>query len=204
MKMKTPVSRRFAPVATLAMALLVSACGDDPDKLVSSAQDYLNRQDAPAASIQLKNALKERPDFIKARLMLGQALLATGDAQGAETEFKKAQDLGAPADDIVPQLVQTLLQTRQFDKITNDYANKQLNGEEAQANLKTNVAIAWQRQGQQDKARESLNEALRLESHLFPNRDRRSVMVEAKGEELHARHRVRAQFFSRRLYHPLF
>jgi hypothetical protein len=27
----------------------------------------------------------------------------------------------------------TLLQTRQFDKITNDYANKQLNGEEAQA-----------------------------------------------------------------------
>ena len=167
--MKMPISRSAFPSATLAIALLVSACGgDNPDTLVTSAQDYLNRQDAPAAIIQLKNALKERPDFIKARLMLGQALLATGDAQGAETEFKKAQDLGAPADDIVPQLVQTLLQTRQFDKITNDYANKQLNGEEAQANLKTNVAIAWQRQGQQDKARESLNEALKAKPDYAP------------------------------------
>ena len=92
--MKMPISRSAFPSATLAIALLVSACGgDNPDTLVTSAQDYLNRQDAPAAIIQLKNALKERPDFIKARLMLGQALLATGDAQGAETEFKKAQDL---------------------------------------------------------------------------------------------------------------
>ncbi|HQQ71017.1 MAG TPA: PEP-CTERM system TPR-repeat protein PrsT, partial [Alicycliphilus sp.] len=169
MKMKTPVSRRFAPVATLAMALLVTACGgDDPDKLVSSAQDYLNRQDAPAAIIQLKNALKAKPDFVKARLLLGQALLATGDAEGAETEFKKAQDLGAPADEIVPLLVHALLQTRQYDKVTKDYADKRLSDGEAQANLKTSVGIAWQRQGQADKARESLNEALKAKPDYAP------------------------------------
>ena len=84
--MKMPISRSAFPSATLAIALLVSACGgDNPDTLVTSAQDYLNRQDAPAAIIQLKNALKERPDFIKARLMLGQALVATGDAAGRGT-----------------------------------------------------------------------------------------------------------------------
>ena len=52
--------------------------------------------------------------------------------------------------------MQTCCQTRQFDKITNDYANKQLNGEEAQANRRP----MWPLHGsasQQDKARESLN-----------------------------------------------
>jgi hypothetical protein len=57
MMMKMPISRSAFPSATLAIALLVSACGgDNPDTLVTSAQDYLNRQDAPAAIIQLKNA----------------------------------------------------------------------------------------------------------------------------------------------------
>ena len=81
MKMKTPVSRRFAPVATLAMALLVSACGDDPDKLVSSAQDYLNRQDAPAAIIQLRGALKLDPKFKEASLNLANALGLAGETE---------------------------------------------------------------------------------------------------------------------------
>ncbi|MBS0467016.1 MAG: PEP-CTERM system TPR-repeat protein PrsT, partial [Proteobacteria bacterium] len=167
--MKTPVSRRLAPAATLAMALLLSACsGDNPDALVASAQDYLNRQDAPAAIIQLKNALKAKPDLVKARLMLGQALLATGDAQGAETELKKAQDLGAPADEIVPLLVHALLQTGQYAKVTSDYAGKQLSSAEAQANLKTSVAIAWLRQGKPDNARDSLNEALKIKSDYAP------------------------------------
>lgn len=52
--MKAPVSRSFVP-GPLAMALLVSACGSDsPDALLASAQDYLSRNDAPAAIIQLK------------------------------------------------------------------------------------------------------------------------------------------------------
>ena len=105
--MKAPVSRSFVPAATLAMALLVSACGSDsPDALLASAQDYLSRNDAPAAIIQLKNVLKDRPDSAKARLLLGQALQATGDIAGAETEFRKAQDLGAASDEVVPQLAQ--------------------------------------------------------------------------------------------------
>jgi predicted Zn-dependent protease len=101
MMMKMPISRSAFPSATLAIALLVSACGgDNPDTLVTSAQDYLNRQDAPAAIIQLKNALKERPDFIKARLMLGQALFAT-DAQALKP-IQEGAGSGCPADDIVP------------------------------------------------------------------------------------------------------
>ena len=167
--MKAPVSRSFVPAATLAMALLVSACGSDsPDALLASAQDYLSRNDAPAAIIQLKNVLKDRPDSAKARLLLGQALQATGDIAGAETEFRKAQDLGAAPDEVVPQLAQALLLGKQFGKITTDYALLQLASAPAQASLKTTVAIAWLRQGQEDKFRASIDEALKAKADHVP------------------------------------
>ena len=167
--MKAPVSRSFVPAATLAMALLVSACGSDsPDALLASAQDYLSRNDAPAAIIQLKNVLKDRPDSAKARLLLGQALQATGDIAGAETEFRKAQDLGAAPDEVVPQLAQALLLGKQFGKITTDYALLQLPSAPAQASLKTTVAIAWLRQGQEDKFRASIDEALKAKADHVP------------------------------------
>ena len=167
--MKAPVSRSFVPAATLAMALLVSACGSDsPDALLASAQDYLSRNDAPAAIIQLKNVLKDRPDSAKARLLLAQALQATGDIAGAETEFRKAQDLGAAPDEVVPQLAQALLLGKQFGKITTDYALLQLAGAPAQASLKTTVAIAWLRQGQEDKFRASIDEALKAKADHVP------------------------------------
>ena len=167
--MKAPVSRSFVPAATLAMALLVSACGSDsPDALLASAQDYLSRNDAPAAIIQLKNVLKDRPDSAKARLLLAQALQATGDIAGAETEFRKAQDLGAAPDEVVPQLAQALLLGKQFGKITTDYALLQLASAPAQASLKTTVAIAWLRQGQENKFRASIDEALKAKADHVP------------------------------------
>lgn len=167
--MKDSVSRRLGPVTALAVALMVSACsGEKPEALVASAQDYLKRNDVPAAIIQLKNALKANPNSAKARLMLGQALLATGDAAGAITEFSKAKDQGAPADEVVPALVQALLQSGQFGKVTTEYASQQLGSDEAQASLKTRVAIAWLRQGERDKARDSLNEALKAKADYAP------------------------------------
>src|SRR5574337_781001 len=162
-------SRTLVPAAALTVALLVSACGrDNPDALVASAQDYLNRNDAPAAIIQLKNALQSRPDDAKVRLLLGQALQETGDVQGAETEFRKAQDLGIPPAEVVPQLAQALLKSRQYSKITSDYAGQQLANEQAQASLKTTLAIAWQRQGDDGKARDSLDEALKAKADYAP------------------------------------
>ncbi|MBN9574838.1 XrtA/PEP-CTERM system TPR-repeat protein PrsT [Alicycliphilus denitrificans] len=162
-------SRTLVPAAALTVALLMSACGrDDPDALVASAQDYLSRNDAPAAIIQLKNALQSRPDSAKARLLLGQALLDTGDAQGAETEFRKAQDLGVPPAEVVPQLALALLRSRQYSKITSDYAGQQLADAQAQASLQTTLAIAWQRQGDEAKAQGSLGEALKAKADYAP------------------------------------
>ena len=167
--MTPSLTRSFVPVVALAAALLVAACGsDNPDQFIASAQDYLSRNDAPAAIIQLKNALKARPDSASARLLLGQALQATGDIAGAQTEWRKAQDLGAAPEDVVPQLAEALLLEGQYRKVTTDYAGQKLANTQAQARLKTTVAKAWQRQGQNDKFQASIEEALQAQGDYAP------------------------------------
>lgn len=167
--MTTSFVRSAVPAVALATALLLAACGsENPDQFIASAQDYLSRNDAPAAIIQLKNALKARPDSANARLLLGQALKATGDIAGAQTEWRKAQDLGAAPEDVVPQLADALLLERQYRKVTTEYAGQQLANAQAQARLKTTVAKAWQRQGQDDKFQASIEEALQAQADYAP------------------------------------
>ncbi len=167
--MTTSFVRSVVPAVALAAALLTAACSrENPDQFIASAQDYLSRNDAPAAIIQLKNALKARPDSANARLLLGQALKATGDIAGAQTEWRKAQDLGAAPEDVVPQLAEALLLERQYRKVTTEYAGQQLANAQAQARLKTTVAKAWQRQGQDDKFQASIEEALQAQADYAP------------------------------------
>lgn len=167
--MRVPPARTFVPVAVMAAVLLLAACSrDNPEKFIASAQDYLQRNDAPAAIIQLKNALKARPDSAPARLLMGQALQSTGDVAGAQVEWRKAQDLGAAPEDVMPPLAEALLLQGKNSQVTTDYAGQQLANAQAQARLQTAVAIAWQRQGQRDKFNASLAEALKAQPDYAP------------------------------------
>ena len=167
--MHTPAPRFIAPAAVLAVALLVSACGrGNPDELIASAEDYLNRKDAPAAVIQLKNALQERPDSARARFLLGQALQANGDIAGAETEYKKAQKLGYAAEEVIPPLANALLLQGQYQQVTTEYDRQQLASPPAQAALQTVLAVAWQRQRQDDKFQTHIDTALKAQGDYAP------------------------------------
>lgn len=161
--------RFMAPCAVLAVALLASACArGNPDDMIASAEAYLSRQDAPAAVIQLKNALQERPDSARARFLLGQALQANGDIAGAATEYKKAEKLGYAADEVVPPLANALLLQGQYAQVTTDYASQQLTAAPAQAALQTTLALAWQRQQQDDKFKAHINTALQAQADYAP------------------------------------
>jgi putative PEP-CTERM system TPR-repeat lipoprotein len=145
----------------LALASALTACGgDDPEKLVQSARAYLEKRDNAAALIELKNALQARPDAAEARFLLGQALLATGDAPGAEAEFRKASEYGSSADDVTPWLVKAMLAQGQVRKVTEQFAETRLAAPAAQAELQTLLASAWLAQGKQDKAEAGIASAL--------------------------------------------
>ncbi|WP_027994468.1 XrtA/PEP-CTERM system TPR-repeat protein PrsT [Simplicispira psychrophila] len=167
--MNTFAPRFLAPIATLAVALLASACGrSSPDELMASAETYLNRQDAPAAIIQLKNALQVSPDSARARFLLGQALQASGDVAGAETEYKKAQKLGYAPEEVIPPLANALLLQGNYSQLTTDYASQQLSSAPAQAALQTALAVAWQRQHQDDKFQTHIDAALQAQPDYAP------------------------------------
>lgn len=155
------MTKTLTPLA-LAAALLLAGCGrNDPEAMLASARDYLGRNDAPAAIIQLKNALQANPDLAEARLLLGQALLESGDPVGAETELGKAASLGAPADQVTPALVRSRLLQGRSAAVTAEFGNTTLGTPAAQAQLQTLLAQAWRAQGRAAEFEAAVNAALK-------------------------------------------
>ena len=135
---------RKATASTLLAGLLLVGCGGDkPADLLNSAKDSLQKSDHKTAVIQLKNALQQDPQLAEARFLLAKALLAGGDAAGAEVELRKAQDLGYSAEQVVPLLARTLLMLGQPDKVVNDLAKAELNTAEAKADLQTSIGQSY-------------------------------------------------------------
>ncbi len=174
--MKNAAWRR-AGVA-LAVALLLAACGGEkPEALVSSAKEYLAKNDVKGAVIQLKNALQANGNQPEARFLLGKALLASGDVVGGETELRKALDLKHSHDEVVPALAQAMLGLGQFKKLTDEFAATQLGTPQAQASLKTSLSAAYAAQGNQAQSRAALDAALSADPQHMP-----ALLVQARGK----------------------
>lgn len=118
-------------------ALLLAACGEKPETMIASAKDYIAKNDRPAATIQLKNALQKDASLGEARYLLGKIYLEQGDYPGAEKELSRAFDAGYAPDQVVPLLAQTLVQSGQGDKLATQLANANLTQPESRAALKT-------------------------------------------------------------------
>ncbi len=167
--MKTPFDFKSLALA-LACAALVGCGGEDPEKLLGSAKEYLQKNDPKAAVIQLKNALQQKPEMAEARFLLGQALLDSGDAPSASIELRKALDLKHPPELVVPVLARALLLEGQGLKVIDQFANTELKDAKGQASLKTSLATAYGIQGDAKKAQAALAAALQLDPKYVPAR----------------------------------
>ena len=154
--------RKALGAAALVLALLAAGCGkESPEAMLASAKDYLAKNDAPAATIQLKNVLSKNPDSAEARFLLGRALLDSGDAVAAEIELRKALDLKFAEDQIVPVLARAMLAQGQAKKLLDQYGNRVPGTGETAADLKTTLGQAYASLGQLDKARAAFEDALK-------------------------------------------
>jgi len=149
-----------AALSALLVSLLLVACGDNPEAMISSAKDYLAKNDNKSAIIQIKNALQKNPDLPEARFLLGRSLLESGDPAGAETELRKALALNYPQDPTVPLLANALLTQGQVKKLTDEFGKTNLVDKTAQAALLTSLAVAYAAQGQTEAAQTALSTAL--------------------------------------------
>ena len=136
--------------------------------MLASARDYIAKKDNKAAIIQIKNVLQKTPDSAEARYLMGVALLDSGEVAAAEVELKKALDLKAAPEDVVPKLAQALLATRQFKKLTEDFGATKLKTPAATAELQTNLAGAYAALGKQEAFQGALGAALAADPNHEP------------------------------------
>ena len=144
----------------LVMAALLSACSDEkPDALVASARQYLAKKDYPAASIQLKNALKQK-DSGEIRYLLGKTSIGVGDYAAAQIQLRQALESKYPADAVYPELSKVMLALGDLKKLVSEFENVRVNDAEGQASIRADVGEAYLALGQAKQARDAFLAAL--------------------------------------------
>ena len=127
-----------------ALLLILAACAPDtPQSLIASGDAYYAKKDFKAASLQYKTALQRDPRSMEARRRLGDTLLILGDLDGALIELTRALDDKAEMAAVLPILSRALVLGGQYRKLVGSYGEVTLDDPAGQAELKTNVAIAW-------------------------------------------------------------
>lgn len=153
--------RTLAPALLALAAAAMTACSnDDPAALLVSAKEYLAKDDAKAAIIQLKTALQAAPESSEARYLLGKALLASGDATGAAVELRKALDLRHPEEQVVPELARALYVLGDYQRLTEQFGQTVLSDPMAEADLKVTLARTYGGLGRREPARSAAQAAL--------------------------------------------
>lgn len=110
-------SLRRGVVITASLMVAFTGCSQkEVETLVRDADSYRRDGEIKAAIIQYKNALKENPNSAAARFGLAQTFLDAGDAQSAETEFRKARALRMTGAELQFGLARALLLQNAADK----------------------------------------------------------------------------------------
>jgi putative PEP-CTERM system TPR-repeat lipoprotein len=148
----------------LTLAIVLTGCGrDNSQQLVASAKEFLDKGDANASIIQLKNALQKNPDNSEARYLMGLSLIKTGEPASAEIELNKAIALGLGSDELQLALARAVLNQGAAEKVVTQFASKKLSSPPKQAELRAIVGTAQLIQNHQANARTSFTEALELD-----------------------------------------
>lgn len=163
--MKSPM--QLAGIAVLSAALL-GGCSEKPETLISSAKDYLAKDDHKAAVIQLRNALQQDSENAEARYLLGITVLEARDFLTAEKELRRAYELGYPEEQVLPPLARAMVRAGKADELLRDYGQRQLRAPEARAEYVTALGDAWLAKGKLEEAKERYAAALEVKPDYVP------------------------------------
>lgn len=155
-KQKNRLQLALAPLAlasTLAWANTGSRHYDD-------ALTRYAKEDLSGAIVQLKNAIQADPKMLAAHLLLGKALLRTGDIKAAEAALEQAQALGVARSEVVLPLGQVYLILGENRKIIESLNTEGLSGSTL-AEVLVLRGSAYAMQGNRTLAAQSFEQARR-------------------------------------------
>jgi len=142
--------------------LLLSACSSeevDTAESIKRAENHLSAGELRAATIELKNALKESPQHADARLLLGKAYVRMGTGDAAEKELRRAAKLGKALHEVVYWHARAVFQQRDHGRLIEEFEVQAGWPPKVRAQVGALKARALALTGQPDEARASLEEA---------------------------------------------
>lgn len=148
----------------LIAALVLAACGGNPESMVDSAKNYLAKGDVSAASIQLKNALQEKPDLGEARYLLGKINLEQGDAGAAVKNLRRAIDAGYGGDVVWGALARAMIAAGEGDAMLLEFGNKSIADPAQKAQVMAAMGDAHLAKGKRPEAAQNYQAALDSDS----------------------------------------
>jgi putative PEP-CTERM system TPR-repeat lipoprotein len=146
----------------LPLCLQLAACDKSSTDYMALAKTSLQAKDSAAALLHLKNVLAKEPNNAEARVLTGEALIANGDPAGAVIEFKRARELKADENRVVPLLAEALLLNGESRLLVEQLGAVKLGSPEAAAKLTSSLAQAHLALKRVEKAREVVDAALKL------------------------------------------
>ncbi len=133
-----------------------------PPASVSAYYEDANRRfeagDTAGALIQLKNVLQQDPNHLPSRVLLGRALLKSGDVEAAEKELRLARQLRADESVVLLPLAQALSAQRKYAELIAEIPADRLPAG-VQAEVLVERGIAFLETGQLDAAQREFQRA---------------------------------------------
>ncbi|MCM2681510.1 XrtA/PEP-CTERM system TPR-repeat protein PrsT [Echinimonas agarilytica] len=147
-------------IKPIAAAVLIGLAGCGAEKsteeYLASANSYLASDNTAAAVIELKNAVKQSPENVEARTILGDIYYAQGSYLAAEKEYRKALTDEADSNELAPKLALTfykLGKNKELDNLIQDTPRLDTG---PSATLSAIHALSYFNRGDVEKAEDAL------------------------------------------------
>jgi cellulose synthase operon protein C len=158
---RRPISALKPWLAGVAWIVLLAACtSESPQALLASGKALEASGERAAAVIRYKSALQADPTLLEARIALGRLLLQQSDFQGAEIELARAAAEKAPPEQVAPLLARAIAQQGEYKKLVHAFSATRLGDPKAQAEVQTQLAVAWNGLNDKIKSEAALAQAL--------------------------------------------
>lgn len=144
------------------ISLIGSAAVAEPDYM-SQARSHMEKGDAKAAAIQLKNLLRKAPMDGDARLLLGEAYLKLGDGPAAIKELERARDLHLPKERWSVPLARSYLYSGKPQAVIDNFSADSALPEPTQARLHALQGMAYISLGKPESGEVAFNRTLAIE-----------------------------------------
>ncbi|MBL8361954.1 MAG: PEP-CTERM system TPR-repeat protein PrsT [Rubrivivax sp.] len=164
------------------LAVMPALVGPTSARALSRSQALLDERDASGALLSAKGYVAAHPRDPAGRLALGRALLAAGDAPGAEAELKRALEYGGVENDIMPALAQALLVQERHGELIRRYATAVIADPATAAEVHTVVAASYLATDQTARARSTIERVLGDRPAHRPAQLLRAQIVAAAGD----------------------